>query len=780
MKFKVNITFSLILCHIYLIFLFSLQPTAVADPINFENTPIDSIKHIHPRIYFTNDIIEATQAKISYNMSEIWTHIKEEIDNRISTPPQSLPGQNPMRIYGETLPYFAVGYMMTHDTLYLRYAKKWLLNVVRMDKWGNQEDLGGSHMVYGVSLAYDWLYHELTETERDEVVNRLKIQVNLLRNPSLWWKYKALQNHLWINTTAIGIAGFALYEIDDEAKEWIQEANDKLNWVLNYLSPDGSSPEGIGYLQYGLEYLMKYFDASHDLLGEEYGDVFFDSPYFHNCAAFIIHNFCPREAWGYGWKDGSVQLNWGDVKRYPWYGPDYLLQKCAAETGDHYAQWFAKEVMESSVDHAVSSWLSLIWYDPNIHHIPPYDLPTFYHFDDIDIAIMRSDWSGHESLLFFKSSPGMGHHFYTLPDSLINMSTSGNGHAHYDANSFMIFSHGEWLAIDPGYTYKKLTRNHNTIIVNGKGMINDGTTWGEFRTYGPDKPHLISYGEEHMAEIIHTESNAVYDYVIGDASTVYDEAAQLNKYIRHMVYFKPDVYMVIDELGADVKSDFEWLIHTEDKIDFIDSKRFVIEKNDAQLLIQSILPENVNHSIYDYAVPDAGDIASMKTLCLEPPQKDSCAIYMTLLRPGKKDQVSWIDVSELDGDARVYQIKTDQIDLWFRLNIDRRKISDPIFDIVTKIPDVQKTKPEGVHLNQNYPNPFNPETTISYELSKTENVVLSIYNLLGQRIETLVNSRQNAGIYHVHWGTHEVSSSLYLYSLETENFKETRKMVVMR
>ena len=263
---------------------------------NLRHTPLDNMRDIHPRIYFNQNKIEQLRDKIQNTHAEIWENVKEEIDNRMGTPPETLPDQNPMRTYAETIPYFAVSYLMTQDVKYLNAAKEWLMNVVTMEKWGNEVDLGGSHMVYGVCIVYDWLYHELSEDERKTVRDRLITQVEKLRDPTLWWKFKALQNHLWINTTAIGIAGFALYGEVDSAEVWIQECHDKLLWVLNYLSPDGSSPEGVGYAQYGVAYLLKYFDAARDLLGEKYSEIFFEHSFFKNLADFFIYNFCPRNA----------------------------------------------------------------------------------------------------------------------------------------------------------------------------------------------------------------------------------------------------------------------------------------------------------------------------------------------------------------------------------------------------------------------------------------------------------------------------------------------------
>ncbi|MDW7679786.1 MAG: T9SS type A sorting domain-containing protein, partial [bacterium] len=100
-------------------------------------------------------------------------------------------------------------------------------------------------------------------------------------------------------------------------------------------------------------------------------------------------------------------------------------------------------------------------------------------------------------------------------------------------------------------------------------------------------------------------------------------------------------------------------------------------------------------------------------------------------------------------------------------------------------PDQQDVLPTELTLFQNYPNPFNPDTEIRYQLSEMTHVKLEIYNLLGQRIRTLVDWEKTAGSHMVRWDGRDafgarVSSGVYLYRLTAGRFCQTRKMVVMR
>lgn len=83
-------------------------------------------------------------------------------------------------------------------------------------------------------------------------------------------------------------------------------------------------------------------------------------------------------------------------------------------------------------------------------------------------------------------------------------------------------------------------------------------------------------------------------------------------------------------------------------------------------------------------------------------------------------------------------------------------------------------------LRQNYPNPFNPLTTITYQLPKSSNVELSIYNLLGQKIKSLFFQKQQAGKYQIKWDASDLASGIYYYKIKAGEFRQVKKMVLMR
>jgi hypothetical protein len=83
-------------------------------------------------------------------------------------------------------------------------------------------------------------------------------------------------------------------------------------------------------------------------------------------------------------------------------------------------------------------------------------------------------------------------------------------------------------------------------------------------------------------------------------------------------------------------------------------------------------------------------------------------------------------------------------------------------------------------LAQNYPNPFNPSTLITYSIPASSNVVINVYNVIGELIKTLVNQYQEAGIYKVNFDAGSLSNGVYFYKIQSGNFVEIKKMLLLK
>ena len=89
-------------------------------------------------------------------------------------------------------------------------------------------------------------------------------------------------------------------------------------------------------------------------------------------------------------------------------------------------------------------------------------------------------------------------------------------------------------------------------------------------------------------------------------------------------------------------------------------------------------------------------------------------------------------------------------------------------------------KPNTYSLSQNYPNPFNPSTTISFSIQKASHVKLVVYNVLGKVVQTLINENMSSGSHSVNFNASGLSSGIYFYSIQANNFTSTKKMILLK
>jgi len=101
-------------------------------------------------------------------------------------------------------------------------------------------------------------------------------------------------------------------------------------------------------------------------------------------------------------------------------------------------------------------------------------------------------------------------------------------------------------------------------------------------------------------------------------------------------------------------------------------------------------------------------------------------------------------------------------------------------DGVTTVVRENKPLPENFSLSQNYPNPFNPKTTIEFQVAKSGFVSLKVYDIMGREIATLVNEGLSAGSYKAPFDGSRLSSGVYFYTLQTDGFAGSKKMILAK
>jgi hypothetical protein len=93
---------------------------------------------------------------------------------------------------------------------------------------------------------------------------------------------------------------------------------------------------------------------------------------------------------------------------------------------------------------------------------------------------------------------------------------------------------------------------------------------------------------------------------------------------------------------------------------------------------------------------------------------------------------------------------------------------------------ISGTVPTVFALGQNFPNPFNPVTNIRIDVPSNSLVNLTVYDLLGNEVEVLVNQNLTAGRYNVDWNASNYSSGIYFYTMKTGSFTDTKRMILVK
>ena len=149
------------------------------------------------------------------------------------------------------------------------------------------------------------------------------------------------------------------------------------------------------------------------------------------------------------------------------------------------------------------------------------------------------------------------------------------------------------------------------------------------------------------------------------------------------------------------------------------------------------------------------------------------------------DSTSWTQISIVDT-LSLHPIDTVAIDL--SAGVTEVAYGEDLFDLVRLVSistavSVQETLgrvPAGFSLEQNYPNPFNPSTTIKFELPRSSDVSLVVYDILGRQVSVLVSDRRNAGAYEVKFAGSNLASGVYFYRLQTGDFVATKRFLLLK
>jgi uncharacterized protein (TIGR03437 family) len=568
---------------------------------------------VRPRLMMDAKKLADIRAGLNTTYAAMWKRVSGQIALiRSMTPPAyTVSGTNDLQLWqrdnADAMIYLAFVYLATGDPSYLSDCLKWVGASCSYPAWGTggelNNNLAAGHQLFGLAIVYDWLHDVLDSstlsTVRQTLIARAPYMYNAALNPATEWARAYVNSHFTTEITGLFAAALTLFDdpgVGAQALQWIDPCRTKMQTSESFLWPDGASLEGLTYWDYDIEYKLKFYTMSQMLLNE--GPT---SPYFAQAPWYRIYLTAPYNTWNY---QTPNHMDLGDCSREMWYGPSPHIRQLGALTKNPYAQWYADNMASKGVDRYNENWLNFMWYDSTLPAQSPVGLPTMRYFNNMGIVASRSDWSGSESIVTFKSGPPCG--LSAIQQANYDM---GSGHAHPDANHFLLFGNNEFLVRDDGYLSLKKTENHNTLLVNGQGQMGEGS---EFFVLDP---YLLA---KTYASILKAESHGNLDYFVGEAAPAYPASSGVRQFTRHILYLKPSAVIVFDDIQLAQSSPMELRFHTEASPSLATPGVFLAKGANGVVRMELLTPTSVSaHTGTDAVTDSSGNKLSLSSIRLQ-------------------------------------------------------------------------------------------------------------------------------------------------------------------
>jgi len=449
----------------------------------------------------------------------------------------------------------AFAHLLTEDRKYGEAARDYTLRLAAWDPDGptnfsvNCE--AAKPMLHRLARAYDWAYDMFSEAERD------KIRRMMLRRAQDAWKsgevrlgaghlnqpYNSHGNRTWHKLAENAIATFGE---TPESELYLRYAVTKFFAAFPVWSDDdGGWHEGLAYYSSYMSKAAWWMDIVEHSLGIDG----FKKPFFAHFGDYPMYAAPP----------GSPDLGMGDLAYRISPSGWSFMQFYVGRTANPYWKWWV-DAWKVPADTG-EPVLDFLWASkPPVTAKPPRDLPVSKVFNGTGIAVMNTTLlSAAENVqVKFKSSP-MGRW----------------SHGHDPHNSFTLTAYGIPLIVNNVYRdlygspfhkdWVWTTQAQNAVLVNGEGQ----------------KKHSADLG----GRIVKADFQDGMDYVLGDATDSYE--GKLTRAQRHVIFIKPDVVVIADDLQAPKPSTFQFMLHGQKEF-AIEGQRLVLNRGKAGVAVDYV------------------------------------------------------------------------------------------------------------------------------------------------------------------------------------------------
>ncbi len=458
---------------------------------------------------------------------------------------------------------------------------------------GGGQGLTAGHVLLGLAFAYDTL-HGAFDPDFEALLRKTLIAQAAQLHADLIWRtsFSYEQNHLIIPVCGLATAALAVADEHPAARDWGVFSQNLAKRCLAAIAHDGWFFEGTSYWSYTMQFPAAYALA----LKESTGRDLFTEPPFRDAALFLAHMFLPNPRFVFDFGDWGPRTNGDGVtaqKGYelPWHTlksgvKHFPVMAILQSTQDPFLAAFIarQKKARADINIPIDSAFSILWQEKPF----PADAeqgyttrPPYHYFNDMDILHWRSDWSDPDATaLAFKSGPPAGHRVGELLPNHPEWKPS-LGHAHPDAGSFLLFAKGVFLANDTGYTGKKETADHNSILIDGVGQARGGTPWGTF----PIK-NYPKYNKIQLRDTWLTPRVAAATAVFADAYDVPDFA--MERVNRHLMLIQGRFLVILDDLRSAKPHTYQFRLHGDREPVALDERRVLFQNGPAQLVLHSL------------------------------------------------------------------------------------------------------------------------------------------------------------------------------------------------
>jgi len=450
---------------------------------------------------------------------------------------------------------------------YGQLAKRLLLDAAQWDPKGSTgyryNDEAGMPYAYHFARTYTFVHDLLTEKERAlcrKVMSvRGKEMYDHLCPRHLWTPYSSHSNRAWHFLGEVGIA--FLGEIP-EAEEWVVFATNVFFNVYPVWSDDqGGWHEGVSYWRSYIDRFTWWADVMRSAMQIDA----YRKPYFSKIGYYPMY-LQPPGTQGGGF--GDLCANKLSRHNIP------LMTVLASQARNPYWQWYVEVHGGPQPKGGYVGFLRGA--TPTVEGTPPTDLPSSRCFWGTGQAMMNFNLLDAKDnvQVLFKSSP---------------FGTQSHG---YDAqNSFLLYAFGERLFIRSGKrdlygsdhhrNWMWHTQSVNSITVNAQS---------QYKRSPQAKGEILAF---------HTSDQ--FDYVSGEAGEAYE--VPVDRFTRHIIFVKPDLILIYDQLETPEPSTFEWRLHSPTEIQLEGQERIHCENGEAACELAFLQPKDLNISLTDQFDP---------------------------------------------------------------------------------------------------------------------------------------------------------------------------------